>query len=59
MLVNIILLVVIAFVIYAAITQYKNTDPTTSPPQRIIAALGLAVSAVAAVVLVWFHNVSP
>lgn len=56
MLINILLLAFLAFAAYAAVTQYKNTDSNASPPRRILAALGLAGSALMAVALAWFNN---
>jgi glycyl-tRNA synthetase beta subunit len=59
MLITILLLIALAFVAYALITQYQRTPTDKSVPKRVLAALIAAAGAIGAAVSAWFHSGAP
>jgi len=58
MLIKVLLALGVAFVVYAVVTQYKNTDETEGVPKRVWAAVVLAVGTLGTVVASWLDLVN-
>lgn len=52
-----IVIIGLAFAVYAIVNHYNSTDPTKSVPSRVWASVSLAVAALAAAAANWWTGI--